>query len=381
MRQKKGDELPELLLQQAKAASEDAIEAGGQISAEQLEALERLSRLAMISRDAQSLQSRKRWPLGIVLGLTLLIVSILLFARVSQTEIELDLAVSEAGFVLTRQQVLTDAVNVSALGLSGLQEIKLPPRLHDRFHRNNAASDNNGIAIRFAVGSESNRQGTVSLANLIFPTGTRVLLKHTEVPRQYRLSIAAQGLSLRANLNGPVHVAFAGMPAQQLNFFTPTAILLKGGADEVDIDIELPDGFEGGFAPSLSIRDLSLFRIDEYTTSHQTLVRRLSTVMSGTLYFESLNGREHRLRPGEMLHFEDAYGEIRTLRSHDDHFTLKFHGYVRGMRSGSSEGGRSLMPTYLEWLKARHGLSLFWGTTLYIFGMIAGVLRWWGVKS
>jgi hypothetical protein len=171
------------------------------------------------------------------------------------------------------------------------------------------------------------------------------------------------------------------MPAQQLNFFTPTAILLKAGADEVDIDIELPDGFEGGFAPSLSIRDLNLFRIDEYTTSHQTLVRRLSTVMSGTLYFESLNGREHRLRPAEMLHFEDAYGEIRTLRSHDDHFTLKFHGYVRGMRSGSSESGRSLMPTYLEWLKARHGLSLFWGTTLYLFGMIVGVLRWWGVKS
>ena len=57
MRQKKGDELPVLLLQQTKAASEDAIRAGGQISAEQLEALERLSRLVRISRDAQSYPS------------------------------------------------------------------------------------------------------------------------------------------------------------------------------------------------------------------------------------------------------------------------------------------------------------------------------------
>jgi hypothetical protein len=161
----------------------------------------------------------------------------------------------------------------------------------------------------------------------------------------------------------------------------PSASLcLKAGSGGVDLDIELPDGTAGGFAPSISIQDLELFRIDEYTTSDQTLVRRLSTVESGTLYFESLNGRERRLRPGELLHFEDVRRDIRTLRSHGGHFRLQFHGYVRGMRFGSSESRRSLMPTYLEWLKARHGLSLFWGTKLYIFGMIVGVLRWWGVK-
>jgi hypothetical protein len=38
------------------------------------------------------------------------------------------------------------------------------------------------------------------------------------------------------------------------------------------------------------------------------------------------------------------------------------------------------MPTYLEWLRARHGLSLLWGTTLYLFGVIVGALRWWGIR-
>ena len=38
------------------------------------------------------------------------------------------------------------------------------------------------------------------------------------------------------------------------------------------------------------------------------------------------------------------------------------------------------MPTYLAWLKARHGLYLLWGTTLYLFGLIASLLRWWGLR-
>jgi hypothetical protein len=51
-----------------------------------------------------------------------------------------------------------------------------------------------------------------------------------------------------------------------------------------------------------------------------------------------------------------------------------------GMTTGSGEGRRTLMPTYLEWMRARHGVSLLWGTTLYLFGLIAGALRWWGVR-
>jgi hypothetical protein len=380
MRSKREENLEGLLLQKVNAASRDAVGSGGQIDEKQIAALERLSRLVRISRDAQCLRSRKRWPIGGVLGVTLLMVSILLFARVSTTEIELDITVSEAGFVLTRQQVLTDAVNLSSLGVSGLQEIKMPPRWHDGLQQNLSAASHGDIAVHFDVGSNGNRRGTVSLSNLILPAETRVSLKNTDVRHQYRMSFAAGDFLLQANLNGPVRIAFAGASAQQLDLPAPTAILLKAGTDEVDIDIELPAGFSDGFAPSLSIRDLHLFRIDEYSTSRETILRRLSTVMSGSIYFESLNGQERTLRPGEMLHFDYVEGEIRTLRYHNEQFTLKFHGRVRGMRSGSSENRQSLMPTYLEWLKARHGISLLWGTTLYIFGLIAGVLRWWGVR-
>jgi hypothetical protein len=39
------------------------------------------------------------------------------------------------------------------------------------------------------------------------------------------------------------------------------------------------------------------------------------------------------------------------------------------------------MPTWLDWLKARRGLYLLWGTAIYVFGLIAGVLRWLKVSG
>ena len=78
-----------------------------------------------------------------------------------------------------------------------------------------------------------------------------------------------------------------------------------------------------------------------------------------------------------VLEFDEIEGEIRMLRLTDDHIALQLHARVRGMSTGSGDTDRSLMPTWLEWLYARHGMSLLWGTTLYVFGLIAGILRWW----
>ena len=75
-----------------------------------------------------------------------------------------------------------------------------------------------------------------------------------------------------------------------------------------------------------------------------------------------------------------AAGRSRTLRLREDRIALRFHGHVRGMSTGSADSPRSLMPTYLEWIRARHGVELLWGTTLYLFGLIAGALRWWKGK-
>jgi hypothetical protein len=98
------------------------------------------------------------------------------------------------------------------------------------------------------------------------------------------------------------------------------------------------------------------------------------------LYFASLNGVSRSLRAGEILRLEDPRGEIRTLRLEDEVVALDFQGRVRGISSGSDDSRQNLMPTWLDWLRAQHGLSLLWGTTFYLFGIGLAALRWFKVN-
>ena len=169
------------------------------------------------------------------------------------------------------------------------------------------------------------------------------------------------------------------MPLEQRDFASPRPVLLQAAPGLVDIDLTLADISHAAFVPQLQASDLSFSRIDEFHAEDQTLVRRLSTILSGTVYFEALNGLAYQLRPGR-LSVSAHRGLIRTLELHEDQIVVKFRGRVRGMRTGWGGAQRSLMPTYLAWLKARHGLYLLWGTTLYLFGLIASLLRWWGLR-
>jgi hypothetical protein len=72
---------------------------------------------------------------------------------------------------------------------------------------------------------------------------------------------------------------------------------------------------------------------------------------------------------------ESSQGEIESLELKDD-IAVRFRGRVKGIVSGPADIHQDLMPTWLEWLKARQGLSLFWGSAIYLFGLVVGILRW-----
>jgi len=368
-----GDQLRDFLRQQVQAASDEAIRSGGQVSAEEVETLGRLARLVDIYQAAQPPPTRQRWPIIVVLGGTLLLVSALLFARVAETEIELELALSEVSFVLPIQQVLTETMELSTLGVSGLRKIEMP-----RARNREAQTLESFNGVRLSVASEGKRQGSINLASSMLPAETHVWMRRTELPHLYRLSLRGTDSELQADVNGPVQVGFSGGGIEQLDFVTPQAVIFQAGADEIDLDLAFLDLAKSRFSSQLSANDLSLVHIDEFLEKNHSLVRRVSTILSGAIYFVSLNDQERKLRPGEIIQFERSQGEFRTLRLQDNHIELKFHGRVRGLSAGLDENRRNLMPTWLEWMRARHSLSLLWGTALYLFGLIAGALRWLG---
>jgi hypothetical protein len=374
------NELRTLLRARANALQAEAIRSGGSIPPEQLEALQRLAGLAEIYDAAKPAPTRRRWPLIAVFAFTLIIASILLFVRRWSTEIELDLHVAELGFVLPERQLLSEPLRLSALGVSGLRKIQLPRgRSSEGMTLTSGREFESGMNL--AVATENQVQGEVSLPELILLPQTHVSFKKTDLSGQYRWALQGTGLALRADVIGPVRVDLEGGSKRQLTFLSPKPVILEPQSQNVNLDLNflaLPQKLS---PMPRNIEALSLLRIEDRRGPDGLPVRRVSTIVSGSIYLEELNGQELKLRPGEEIRFESSQGEIESLELKDDGIVFQFRGRVRGMTAGSTETGRSLMPTWLDWLKARRGLYLLWGTALYLFGLIASVLRWLKVQE
>lgn len=375
------DQLRDLLRRQAEAASAEAVGAGGEVAAERVEALGRLARLVEIRQAAQPPRARRRWPAAVALGTTLLVVSVLLFARVPETEIELDLEVSELSFVSPREQTLAESMHLAALGASGLRSVRLPAGAGGDESTVGGAGD--AAAVRLSIDPAAANSGSIDLANVTLAPGDRVWLRRSDPPADGRLSLQGRPAELRVDVFGAVQVESAENGAQRLDFTAPQTVFLQSGADEVDLDLSFAASAGGGsagrrFSSQLGANDLALVEVEEFLDPGRTLVRRISSIESGSLYFVSLGDRERKLRPRETLAFERSQGELRTLRLQDGAIELKYHGRVRGLSTGVDASRRSLMPTCYEWLSARHSLSLLWGGAFYLFGLAAAAMRWFG---
>lgn len=372
------EEVRKLLDTRSKAACEEAVRCGGRVSPELVEEIGRLARLVELHDTAQPPRARERWPVVAALSATLAVMSILLFARVTETDVDLDLKVSAMSFVLPVQEKLTDTFALSALGVTGLREMHVPRARRGEGEIENLGSETADGALRVSAADDGGRPGTVSLEALILPAKTRVSVRHTGRRRVYRLALIGARPELRVSVGGAVEIRIAGAGRHRLDYEVPGQLLLRAGDGAVDLDLALPESTETVLAPQLPVTGLSFLDIDETQDAQHTAVRQVSTLVSGTLFLESLNGAERRLRPGEILDFEHTSGELSAVGFANDGLDLRFRGQVRGMRIGLGQNRHSLMPTWLEWLQARHGLSLLWGSALYAFGLIVAVLRWFG---
>ena len=376
MEQNNIDKLRQMLNEKAKAPVDKSISKDGKLAADELDSLEQLSRLVKLVESSQTKRRPNLWLLPALFLTTLIILSILLFGHVSETEIELDVTASDVSFEVPDQQVLTTLMQLTRLGIDGLNEIRIPRSQEEDSHTISSA-DNGREILQVLITSEKKETGSVSLSSVIVPVGTRVRIYPTEIANQYGLSLTGSSVDLRAEIFGRIQMSFSDHRSMTYNFASPKAIVMTSDSQEVRLVFSVAnDSIGAAFSSQLAADELRLFQIDEFVDQKNTIVRKVSTIHSGTLYLEELKGKEIQLRPREQISFKQSAGEIRTIRLNDNRVELKYYGRVRGMDSGFGENKRNLMPTYLEWLSARHGLSLLWGATLYIFGIIVGVLRW-----
>jgi hypothetical protein len=336
--------------------------------------LEPVGNIANKLEQPGPLPSWKLWLLRTI-SLTPMIAGILLYyAPINEAEIELDATLSEFSFDLSEQQDLSDLLILKALGASGLKEIRLP-RARGRPDQIIGEADERGKVLRL-IHAAPHSQGMITLAPLSLPSGTYVTVRLGTDPYQYRVSFKGSNLPVRVNVQGSLQVMLSGNPVESIDFGFPKPILLQSDESGTDLDITLPEPLRNLLPAPLSVSRVSLFRIDERIEAQRTVVQMVSTVLSGIVRLESLGGRELSLRSGEEIQFENSQGEIRTLQLNESNLAVQFNGRIKGMKTCSGGICTSLMPTYFEWLWAKHGFLLLAAIMAYVLSLIVGGMRW-----
>lgn len=372
-----GDQLRDVLRQQAEAAAaEEVARVQEGLPTDRMQRLERLQKVVEAYDATHPRPPRRRWPVAAVFIGTLLLCSVLLFVRRNETDILLDLSVSELSFVLGAEQKLTELTALTTLAASGMQAIHLP-RGRNREAQILESQGGPVPPVRYALAADGRNQSSITLEPVILPANARVRVRVNE-SQGLHLSMQRAERELQASAIGPVTLAVAGVGVERLDIASPQPLVFRLSPTDAELNFNVAESGGDIFAVPLRTDSLSLIQVDQAGDEARTIVRRTSAIRSGSLYFESLNGLEQKVRPGEMLELAGARGDITALRVESDHLALRFQGRVHGLTVGIGETRRSLMPTWLDWLKTRRSAWLLWGTAVYLFGLVMGFLRWMG---
>jgi len=367
------DPLQELLRNEAERVAGGVLQDPPQISHTQMETLGRLARLVEIRetlRSSPSTPTWGRWTAPVLLVATLGVATLLLFTHVRRTEIELDARLSEVALRPRANSVLVEGADLVRLGVTGAHEISVRQSADwPGFDR--ATSDGDTLSLEIASAGNGQASG-ITLSPLQSGASARAWIQAGETPRQVTLWLEGDDLEIQASLLGPLRLAGAGLPSQTVDFGLPRPAFFRARKTTVILDLTARDPASIRFSSQIGVEALSLYEVKHFNDR----TRRLSSVLSGSVYLGALNGSEERLRARQELRLDEVQGEIRTIQLASSSLNLQFHAYVGKLETGSYENPRNLMPAWLEWLRARHGVSLLWGTAFYIFGIVSAALRW-----
>lgn len=286
--------------------------------------------------------------------------------HLSTTEIRMELSVSEMNFTLPQQQVVTNIMKLSSIGVSGLENVQI---------LTGVASEGSSSAVLLSVDTTNSHSGSITVDALSLPSGMRIGIRNTDVTGEYRFFLQGKAIDLPVQVNGSIKMISPPNPPVVLNYTSPGLITLQAAKEGIDLDLNFQSSANRIFPGLIPADSISLLRIDENYDDESSTVRTVSTILSGTMYFEKLGGKKQVLLPGQQIQFKKSHGTIHKLELFDDHIAINFVGTVSGLTSGDINNRTSLMPTYLQWLNSRVSLSLLVVIVLFVSGIIFGLRR------
>ncbi len=322
------------------------------------------ARPVMVTAPQRPSGSRHR---RVVVGLLVVHVAValgLVLIRVRTTDVRLELHVAEAGFRSSAQQpLITAPMRVATLGASGLAAVDLP-------QAGGAGSE------RYAEPSlllTALGEGVIQLEPFRVPASTPLALRVTDEPGAYRLSLEGAIPTLEASVLGPVRVVVPRVLKEDRNYAYAKVVELHTDSAVLDLEFAVPAGQGARLAARLAAGDLRLDRIEWFDGEPVVM----STIVSGQLSYVTADRDGQAFTEGETLRFRRSEGEVQLLRVAGGDVALTFAGHVRGMTVGSGGSQRSLMPTWLEWLKGRPVLWMLKDVYLALLGLTLAAIQWW----
>jgi hypothetical protein len=348
-------ELPTLeaaLAQRTESLARRVRRRNGRVAPSEVAELQALATLVAMDRRRRGDPWRSRLPPLLMGVISLLLLSLLLFQRTTRTPVELDMGVTALQFVSTTEQAITRTLPLFALRGAGLQH------------------DEGGVAAPvLAWNADDGACGaTLTLEPLVLPAGSRVGLRSAPGATRVHLSLLAPGARLHVSQTG----CTSGQSARQVR-----ERVLSLGDEEVDLEIQVPEGSRIAFAPAIGASAIAFDEVEQLAGDDRTHVRLVSTVREGRVRLPALGGKEWPLRRGERLDLTRTRGDLRELEAGAGMLTLRYSGEVSGLARGDAPHAQNLMPTWLEWLRANQSLSLLWGSLFYLVGLSMAVWRWW----
>jgi hypothetical protein len=339
----------------------------GNVSKDDFDALDRLEKLAAGDRSWH-----QWWIPACAFLLPLAAVTFLITKDQKQTEIDLDAKVSAFSATLKDKQPLFNGSLLRAFSASGLEGI------------DKLSAEDGDCSLDMKLGAKPLPEEAINLQLLEVPRGWRVFLEHSESSIEVTLSGPATKPET-THEDVPTTVSVSGRATletrcggvrnlRESKAKDISSVTLRVGP-RTTLSVTPVDGRPLRFARQIAVEKVA-FVSQEISFADAPLNRQLSSVLSGTLYLNALDGKQVPLRPAEALSFSDFTGTLRRITPATDGLQLELFGTVQGMKTGEAPNQRSLMPTYLQWVAARKELWLWWGSAVSAFAVLMSVLRW-----
>jgi len=355
----KPDPLRDLLGKKLAEAKAKALT--GELAKEDVDAADRVAKLAAM-QEAQDRVSPSRTKLICLFAIALAAVCLLLFRRVGTTSVELDAIANALTFHLPDAGPLTRNWVLSSAGVLGYAQVTFDEGEPD------VIPTGPGTLLLEALPDAQNA-GSLTLAGIETAGQATVVLEPR--PRgEYRVHINSPGTKLKLTARGRVRLN----RAKEFRFTgAPKDFVFTVGETPVDLDLGLGQGGESDLYMQLPVDRLALARVEQYGEGS----RQVSAILSGSLFFDELNGQEYKLRPAEGMRIEvGSNGRLRTALLLPGKIALRYNGPVQGVWTSTGVEERSLMPSWFEYLRARQPVWLLLGTITAALGLIQPLLKW-----